>query len=222
MTLRTLQLPKVSMLGTSAMIFEAPGAFDLPHQRRIWSMAHAVENWPDVCEAIPGMTNLMITFEAPPPDPAALASRLDEAWAASGDHQPDGKVLELSVVYGGAGGPHLQDVVDHTGLAVDDVIALHTQPEYIVFAVGSHPGYCYLGGLDHRLATPRRKVPLQSIPGGSVSIGGMQTGVSASAGPSGWNTIGLADAHFFDPLADPPALLAPGDRIRLRAERVIR
>jgi allophanate hydrolase subunit 1 len=50
----------------------------------------------------------------------------------------------------------------------------------------------------------------------------MQTGVSASAGPSGWNTIGLADAHFFDPRANPPALLLPGDRIRLNASQVIR
>jgi KipI family sensor histidine kinase inhibitor len=222
MTLRTHEQPMVSMLGTSAMIFEAPGAFDLAHQRRIWSMARTVEAWPDVDEAIPGMTNLMVTFEAPPTDPAALAKRLEEAWSAAGDHEPDSKLLELSVVYGGDGGPHLQDVVAHTGLTLDEVIALHTQAEYVVFAVGSHPGYCYLGGLDHRLATPRRKVPLQSIPGGSVSIGGMQTGISASAGPSGWNTIGLAEAHFFDPQADPPALLSPGDRIRLRAERVIR
>lgn len=222
MSLRALEQPMVSMLGTSAMIFEAPGAFDLGHQRRIWSMAHAVETWSDVDEAIPGMTNLMVTFESPPRDPAALARRLEEAWSVAGDHEPCSKLLELSVIYGGEGGPHLQDVVDHTGLALDEVIALHTKPEYVVFAVGSHPGYCYLGGLDHRLATPRRKVPLQSIPAGSVSIGGMQTGISASAGPSGWNTIGLADAHFFDPLADPPALLLPGDRIRLKAARVIR
>jgi KipI family sensor histidine kinase inhibitor len=204
------------------MIFEAPGAFDVLHQRRIWSMAHAIESWPEVDEAIPGMTNLMVTFDGPPRDPEAFGRRLEDAWSAAGDHEPDSKLLELSVVYGGQGGPHLGDVVDHTGLTLDDVIALHAEPEYIVFAVGSHPGYCYLGGLDQRLATPRRKVPLQSIPGGSVSIGGMQTGVSASAGPSGWNTIGLADAHFFDPRHDPPVLLLPGDRIRLKASQVIR
>lgn len=222
MSARTLDRPKMSLLGTTAMIFEAPGPFDLAHQRRIWSMAHAVESWPDVCEAIPGMTNLMVTFAVPQCDPAGLEARLADAWGAAGEYQPESKLLELRVVYGGEGGPHLQDVVDHTGLAVDEVIALHTRPDYIVFAVGSHPGYCYLGGLVDRLATPRRKIPLLSVPGGSVSIGGMQTGVSASAGPSGWNTIGLAEAQFFDPLAVPPSLLMPGDRIRLRAERVIR
>ncbi len=93
---------------------------------------------------------------------------------------------------------------------------------YPVYALGSHPGYCYLGGMDRRIATPRRKVPVLSIPGGAVSIGGAQTGVSASEGPSGWNTIGSTAMCFFDPTQDPPALLRPGDTIRFRVEKVIR
>ena len=84
----------------------------------------------------------------------------------------------------------MADVVAHTGLSVDEIVELHSAPLYPVYALGSHPGYCYLGGMDPRIATPRRKVPVLSIPGGAVSIGGAQTGVSASAGPSGWNTIG--------------------------------
>ena len=76
--------------------------------------------------------------------------------------------------------------------------------------------------MDARIATPRRKTPVLSIPGGSVSIGGAQTGVSASAGPSGWNTIGCTSMQFFDATREPPALLAPGDSIRLRVEKVIR
>jgi KipI family sensor histidine kinase inhibitor len=116
----------------------------------------------------------------------------------------------------------MRDVAAHTALGIDEIVALHTAPDYPVFALGSHPGYCYLGGMDPRIATPRRRVPVLSIPGGAVSIGGAQTGVSASAGPSGWNTIGSTTMRFFDPARDPPALLRPGDTIRFRAERVIR
>jgi allophanate hydrolase subunit 1 len=61
-----------------------------------------------------------------------------------------------------------------------------------------------------------------SLPGGSVSIGGVQTGVSASAGPSGWNTIGGTAMTFFDPSRDKPAVLAPGDMIRFRVERIVK
>ena len=76
--------------------------------------------------------------------------------------------------------------------------------------------------MDERIATPRRRVPVVSIPGGAVSIGGAQTGVSASAGPSGWNTIGSTSMRFFDAAAEPPAALRPGDFIRFHVQGVVR
>lgn len=212
----------VSMLGTTAMLFEAPGALDLHTQRRIWSLAGEIGSWPGVREAVPGVTNLMLTFVRPPADPDALADALCAAWENAGELHIEGKVVELPVVYGGEFGPHLQDVVDHTGLSVDDVVHLHCMPLYTVYALGSHPGYCYLGGMDPRIATPRRKVPVLGLPGGAVSIGGVQTGVSASTGPSGWNTIGHTSMVFFDPSRENPATLAPGDMIHFCVERVIR
>ena len=105
---------------------------------------------------------------------------------------------------------------------IDAIVEIHSAPTYPVYALGSHPGYCYLGGMDQRIATPRRKAPVLNIPGGAVSIGGSQTGVSASTGPSGWNTIGQTSMTFFDVTASPPALLSPGDSIRFRIQKVVR
>ncbi len=212
----------ISMLGTTAMLFEAPGTLDLSSQRRIWSLAREVETWQGVREAVPGVTNLMLTFVRPPADPDALADALRAAWESSEQLQIDGRVIELPVVYGGEFGPHIQDVVAHTGLTIDEVVQLHCAPLYTVYALGSHPGYCYLGGMDPRIATPRRKVPVLGLPGGAVSIGGAQTGVSASTGPSGWNTIGHTSMVFFDPSRERPATLGPGDMIRFCVERIIR
>lgn len=214
--------PAISLLGTSALLIEAPGETDLATQRRIWTLARVVAGWPETGEAVPGMNNLMLRFASRPRQLAAVIARLRAAWEAAEPTELEGRLVELPVVYGGQGGPHLPDVLRHTGLSVDDLVSLHTGPEYTVFALGSHPGYCYLGGMDPRLATPRRKVPVLSVPGGAVSIGGSQTGVSASSGPSGWNTIGTTTASFFDASRNPPALLRPGDRLRLRAAEVIR
>ncbi|HSV53213.1 MAG TPA: 5-oxoprolinase subunit PxpB [Burkholderiaceae bacterium] len=215
----------VSFLGTTAALFEAPGALGLAPQQRIWALASECEAWPEVREAVPGMNNLMLTFVRPPRTEAALAlfeRRLLCAWDRVQPLPLEGRVIELPVVYGGGGGPHMDDVVAHTGLSVDEIVALHSAPLYPVYALGSHPGYCYLGGMDPRIATPRRKVPVVRIPGGAVSIGGAQTGVSASDGPSGWNTIGSTSMAFFDASQQPPAVLRPGDRIRFRVEDVIR
>ena len=213
---------RISPLGTTALLFEAPGAMTLPTQQRIWALAREAQKWPEVQEAVPGMNNLMLRFASPPRRLDALIERLLAGWEAAEPLALDGRLVELQVVYGGDGGQHLGDVLAHTGLSIDDVVSLHTAPEYVVYALGSHPGYCYLGGMDPRLTTPRRKVPVLRLPGGAVSIGGSQTGVSASAGPSGWNTIGTTTARFFDPDRNPPALLGPGDRLRLHAAKVIR
>jgi KipI family sensor histidine kinase inhibitor len=212
----------ISLLGTSALLFEAPGEMALESQQRIWALAREAQSWPEVREAVPGMNNLMLSFARAPRTLGDLEARLQAAWLAARPLPLEGRVVELPVVYGGAGGPHMGDVVAHTGMGIDEIVERHSAPLYPVYALGSHPGYCYLGGMDPRIATPRRKVPVVRIPGGAVSIGGAQTGVSASEGPSGWNTIGSTSMHFFDPAQDPPALLRPGDSIRFRVEKVIR
>lgn len=215
--------PVVSLLGTAAVLFEAPGTeMTLATQQRIWSLAREAGKWPEVHEAVPGMNNLMLAFAHRPRDIAGLRSRLLEAWTHLPSTSLQGRLIELPVTYGGEGGPHMADVIAHTGLGIDDIVQLHSAPLYPVFALGSHPGYCYLGGMDPRIATPRRKQPVLSIPEGAVSIGGFQTGVSASPGPSGWNTIGSTSMSFFDPTKEVPALLQPGDSIRFRIEKVIR
>ncbi|NNB03042.1 5-oxoprolinase subunit PxpB [Pseudomonas fragi] len=214
--------PVISLLGSTALLFEAPGALALVPQQHLWNLALQAAQWPEIDEAVPGMNNLMLTFRTPPRDLAGLRERLLQAWQQSTPLALEGRIIELPVVYGGEHGPHMQDVVEHTGLDIDTIAHLHSEPLYPVYALGSHPGYCYLGGMDGRLATPRRQVPVLNIGAGAVSIGGVQTGVSASAGPSGWNTIGRTEMAFFDPTQNPPAILRPGDQLRFRIERIIR
>ena len=210
-----------SLIGSRTLLFQVDCPFDLAHQRRIWAVAEAASRWQGVREAVPGMTNLTLLLDHVPTDLDDLAARLTKLWATGMRKDVVGRLLELDVIYGGPGGPHLAEVAEMTGLTVAQIVEIHSAPEYVVYAVGSHAGYCYLGGLDPRLETTRRKVPLTNLPGGSLSMAGLQTGVSASAGPSGWNTIGTADVVFFDPYRTPAALLKPGDRIRFRPVEVL-
>ena len=217
----TFDKPQVSMIGTTAMLFMAPGPLDLEHQSRIWSMAATVSTWPAVEEAVPGMTNLMVVFDAPPRDPENVERALLALWSESRPMVPGGRVIEIPVTYGGEHAIDLAAVTAHAGLSVDEVVRIHSGGEYVVFAVGSSPGFAYLGGLDPRIHMPRKSVPSLRMVAGSVTIGGMQTGVAALTGPNGWNSIGFAELTVFDPSRDPPALLAPGDRVRFRAERIL-
>ena len=214
---------QVTALGTSAMLLDIPGELSLPTQQKIWALARVVECWPQIAEAVPGMNNLMLTLSEPPSSQvqwSKLAQALQQAWEEVEPLSLQGRVVDLPVVYGGEYGPHIAEVMTHTGLGLEDIVALHTAPLYPVYALGSHPGYCYLGGMDPRIATPRRKSPILDLPAGSVSIGGVQTGVSASAGPSGWNTIGRTQMSFFDHRLPAPALLQPGDLIRFQVRGI--
>ena len=55
------------------------------------------------------------------------------------------------------------------------------------------------------------------VPAGSVGIGGGQTGIYPREGPGGWRLIGRTPMSLFDPNRDPPARLAPGQRVRFVA-----
>jgi allophanate hydrolase subunit 1 len=47
-----------------------------------------------------------------------------------------------------------------------------------------------------------------------VAIAAEQAGIYPQASPGGWHLLGRTDAVLFDPDREPPALLAPGDRVR--------
>ncbi len=95
-----------------------------------------------------------------------------------------------------------------------EVVEIHSSADYLVYAMGFSPGFPYLGGLDPRLAAPRLASPRTLIPAGSVGIAETQTGVYPVASPGGWRLIGRTRTPLFDPDANPPTAIAPGDRVR--------
>ncbi|MFV6764885.1 5-oxoprolinase subunit PxpB [Klebsiella pneumoniae] len=211
---------RISMMGSRAWLIEAPGAFDLPAQRRIWSMAQNLQQWPAVESLIPGVTNLLVLLHDTPEEPMAVERRLHEYWLSAQALNLEGRQIDIPVCYGGEHATDLEAVCRHTGFSAREVIRRHSQGVYTVVALGSAPGFGYLHGLDPRLATPRKKVPSLNMLKGTVTIGGPQAGVSVLTGPNGWNAIGYAEIEVFNPHAAIPALMAPGDIIRFLPERV--
>jgi KipI family sensor histidine kinase inhibitor len=171
---------------------------------------------PGVVELVPAYRTVLIVAE---PDRAGvldeLAAALPElelppAEAVAGD------TVEVPVRYDGE---DLPEVARLTGLSAEEVVRHHTAPEYTVAFLGFSPGFPYLVGLDPALEVPRRDTPRTSIPAGSVGLAGNQTGIYPTASPGGWQLIGRTELKLFDPGRDPPALLAPGARLRFTVAR---
>jgi KipI family sensor histidine kinase inhibitor len=166
---------------------------------------------PGVVELVPGYRTVLILAD---PDRAGMLDEL-AARVPSLELPPvdavAGELVEIPVTYDGE---DLEEVAGLTGLDTDEVVRRHTTPEYTVAFLGFSPGFPYLVGLDAALEVPRRDTPRTSIPAGSVGLAGTQTGIYPTASPGGWQLIGRTEVTLFDPGRDPPALLAPGGRLR--------
>jgi KipI family sensor histidine kinase inhibitor len=166
---------------------------------------------PGVVELVPGYRTLLIVAD---PDRAELLDELAARLPAlelPPAESVAGEPVEIPVTYDGE---DLEEVAGLTGLDAEEVVRRHTEPTYAVAFLGFSPGFPYLVGLDPALEVPRRDTPRTSIPAGSVGLAGTQTGIYPTASPGGWQLIGRTDVTLFDPARDPPALLAPGGRLR--------
>lgn len=206
--------PRIFPFGDTALVCEVPPPATLECQKHVWAVAALTRQWPHVVDVVPGMNNLTIVFDPLAADVSSLAAELAVAWEQAEVADAEARVIEVPVRYGGAFGPDLAAVAEHTGLPPEEVVARHAGGHYVVFFLGFQPGFAYLGGLDESLHTPRRKVPRIEVPAGTVGIGGAQTGIYPAASPGGWQLIGRTALALFDPAHEPFALLQPGDLVR--------
>lgn len=167
-----------------------------------------------VIELVPTYSAVTIHFDPIELDPVNLESAIHEAVSGREDMtEEEGETVVIPVVYGGEYGPDLENVCAHNDLTAEEVIAIHSGREYLIYMLGFTPGFPYMGGMDERIATPRLKTPRTAIPAGSVGIAGAQTGVYPIQSPGGWQLIGRTPYKLFDMERDEPFLLKAGQKV---------
>lgn len=209
-----MQRARCYLLGETAVVLELEPPVTLASQKRIWRLAQRVVELPNIVDVIPGMNNVTVVLADPQERALDAIEQLQRWWEESEALEPESRFIEIPVVYGGAAGPDLPVVAEHSRLSERQVVELHASTEYVVWFLGFQPGFPYLGGLPETLHTPRRAEPRLSVPAGSVGIGGEQTGIYPLATPGGWQLIGQTPLALFNPDNNDPVLLRPGDRVR--------
>lgn len=169
-----------------------------------------------IVELVPTYRSVSVLYRPEVIRYAALRQRLEEAVAGTGRIEiPPPTVVRVPVLYGGEEfGPDLKHVAETNGLSEDEVIAIHSEPEYLIYMLGFTPGFCYLGGMDERIATPRLKTPRVRIPASSVSLAGTQTGIYPVDSPGGWQIIGRTPWQLYDAHREPPIPYEAGQRLK--------
>lgn len=127
---------------------------------------------------------------------------------------PAPQIVELPVCYGGEFGADLEFVASSHNMSIEEVIKIHSEPDYLIYMIGFTPGFPFLGGLSELLHTPRLDSPRKKVVAGSVGIANDQTGVYPIDSPGGWQLIGRVPIKLFDPDAEKPFLLSSGDILK--------
>ncbi|TGE18982.1 5-oxoprolinase subunit PxpB [Hymenobacter elongatus] len=212
-------------LGDAAIVLKFGDTIALPTHHAIRAVcAHLDEHpVPGLVEYVPAFTTLTLYYD---PwhfsahgrlDPyagvtAAVRQLLAHIQNAAPRHAP--RLLKIPVCYAPEFGPDLEVVASHSHLLAEEVIARHSGAEYVVYMIGFAPGFPYLGGMDARIAAPRKDQPRTLVPAGAVGIAGTQTGIYSIPTPGGWQLIGRTPLRLFDPHRAQPSLLQAGDQLR--------
>jgi KipI family sensor histidine kinase inhibitor len=171
-----------------------------------------------IVDLVPSYASLLVIFNLDNSDPFVAKKRLKEALAnLHAEDSQDGNLVTLPTYYSLESGPDLSIIAELGNISVDEVIEIHQQQEYRVYAIGFAPGFAYLGEVDQRIAAPRLTTPRQKVPRGAVAIADRQTAVYPSLSPGGWNLIGLCPTRMFDQEQTPSMPVQVGDRIQFKA-----
>lgn len=210
--------PRFLQAGDSALTVELGNAVDVGVNEAVAALEQniseaAIEG---VLETIPTYRSLQVVYDPARIRSRELIARLSGILPESRQQAGESRRWLLPVCYGGEHGMDLEFVAAVHNLSAEEVIRIHSGPEYRVYMIGFAPGFAYLGGLPDALHTPRRDNPRTLTPARSISIGGIQAAISTVPAPSGWHMLGQTPVRTFDLDRKEPFLLKTGDRVKFR------
>ncbi|MBE6106622.1 5-oxoprolinase subunit PxpB [Anaerovibrio lipolyticus] len=210
---------RILTVGDCAVSVEFGQEISLEINHKVMALKMVLEQKPirGIVEMIPTYCSLLIQYD--PMDLRygqlreklyTLVNQLDKV------EMPPKQVVEIPVAYGGEYGPDLGEVARVHNISEEEVIKLHSEPEYPIYMLGFVAGFPYLGGMNKAIATPRKKSPRLKIEAGSVGIAGEQTGIYSVESPGGWQIIGRTPLQLYDVNRNEPVLLKAGQYIKFK------
>jgi 5-oxoprolinase (ATP-hydrolysing) subunit B len=211
----TLSPPRMLPSGDSAITVEFSRNIDDAANQRVLALDRALASdpVPGVTETVPTYRSLLVHYDPVQIDFDTLGEKLSALAQRPVPPTTKTRRWRIPVTYGGEHGIDLEDVAKTLRTTPEDIVVRHIAGDYRVAMIGFTPGWSYLSGLEKSLHLPRRKDPRLLTPAGTISIGGVQTGVQCLAGPSGWHLLGRTAVRTYQLHREPIFLLEPGDHV---------
>lgn len=167
-------------------------------------------------DLVPSYTTLLITYDLLSVEPERFMESVYRVCSQAITEQRECREVAthcLPICYQPEVAEDLIPVAEQLGFSVEELITIHSEREYKVYAVGFAPGFAYLGDLDPRLHLPRLATPRLAVPAGSLAIADKNTAVYPQQSPGGWHLIGRCPLLMFNRHKNPPVKLQTGDKV---------
>ena len=205
--------------GTRALLVDLPDLAEV----MTWHAALTAQPLADQTSAIAAARTVLLEFATPRDAQRAVETLAGFSPAAAGQSTP--REVTIDVIYDGE---DLASTAEHLGISTEELINRHTSQAWMAAFGGFAPGFTYCVPTDAETSesaenfewsVPRRANPRTAVPAGAVGLAGEFSAVYPRQSPGGWQLIGHTKTPMWDPRAEHPALLNPGDIVRYRAVR---
>ena len=208
---------KIEMVNEQACLLRFADHIDDTVADAIGLVTRQLRSLVGIIDTIPSYTSLLVTFDVDQCNRVSICQQIQTLLNNLNMADIESRVsreVVIPVYYAEEVGPDLQEVANHCGMTVEEVIQLHSQTTYRAYAIGFTPGFAFLGNTPEALHVPRKNTPRLKVPTGSVAIAERQTAVYPGVSPGGWQILGRTATPLVDWQSDSLALIEVGDSVR--------
>lgn len=219
MTHAPLTTRTVHRAGTRALLVDLPDLAEV----MTWHAALTAQPLAGQTSAIAAARTVLLEFATPRDAQRAVETLAGFSPAAAGQTTP--REVTIDVIYDGE---DLASTAEHLSISTEELINRHTSQAWMAAFGGFAPGFTYCvpadastseGAENFEWNVPRRANPRTAVPAGAVGLAGEFSAVYPRQSPGGWQLLGHTKTPMWNPSAEHPALLNPGDIVRYRAVR---
>lgn len=171
-----------------------------------------------VIETMASLASVFVRFDPETLPHERLEAELQNLLATRDWRQaplpPGRRSWRVPTVYGTDLAPQLAEAADAAGMseaqAVDSLGAARVR----VLTIGFAPGQPYLGSLGPEWNLPRQAELTPMVPRGALVLAISQFVLFATTAPTGWRHVGQTGLTLFQPEAEQPFALRPGDEMQ--------
>ena len=165
----------------------------------------------NIMEITPSYITIFLSFDIFHYDFEKLENKLIDIIDLNIKLEENQEIINIDVYYGLEVALDLELISHNTNLSIKEIIKIHSQKIYDVYAIGFLAGFGFLGIVDDLIATKRLQTPRKKVLKGSVGIADNQSGVYPQDSSGGWNIIGRTNKELF---VDGKSPLEVGKRVQ--------